>query len=143
VRPTTSCTIEKVVDGDTFWCRGGPKVRLLLIDAPEADQGPFGNQARDQLLELLPVGSTVQLEPDVQRYDRYGRNLAYVYLPDGRMANQEMARAGYAVALSYPPNMQHIERIRAAVTEARQMRRGLWATSAFECTPRDHRRHRC
>ncbi len=137
------CTIARVVDGDTVWCVGGRKVRLLLIDTPELDQGPFGVQARTKLEELLPIGTETVLEFDVQREDRHGRTLAYVYLPDGRMANEEMARAGYAVALVYPPNVRHVERIRAAVREAQRAKRGLWATPAFACSPRDHRRGRC
>ena len=137
------CTIARVVDGDTVWCASGRKVRLLLIDTPELDQGPFGVEARTKLEALLPTGTEAVLELDVQRQDRYGRTLAYVYLPDGRMANEEMARAGYAVALVYPPNVRHVERIRAAVNEAQQAKRGLWATPAFKCAPRDHRRGRC
>ena len=55
--------------------------------------------ARTKLATLLRVGTEATLGVDVQREDRYGRTLAYVYLPDGRMGNEEMARAGYEVAL--------------------------------------------
>ncbi len=34
-----SCLVSRVVDGDTLDCSGGPRVRLLLIDAPEMNQG--------------------------------------------------------------------------------------------------------
>lgn len=42
------CTVGHVVDGDTFWarCPDDVKVRLLLIDAPERDQFPYGRQAK-------------------------------------------------------------------------------------------------
>jgi micrococcal nuclease len=59
------------------------------------------------------------------------------------MAHEEMARQGYAVSLTYPPNVRHVERIRSAVEEAKQARRGLWSTSAFERNPRDFRARRC
>ena len=36
------------------------------------------------------MGEEVRLERDVQPRDRYERTLAYVWLPDGRMANEEM-----------------------------------------------------
>jgi micrococcal nuclease len=137
------CIVTKIADGDSFTCADKTKIRLLLIDAPERDQKPFGKAARQQLTELLPLGDTVWLESDVRPYDRYRRLLAYVYLADGRMVNEEMARAGYVVVLSYPPNVRHLERIRKAVRQARASKRGLWSTSAFACSPRDHRRRRC
>ncbi|HEX6927592.1 MAG TPA: thermonuclease family protein [Longimicrobiaceae bacterium] len=137
------CIVERVIDGDTLTCEDGERVRLLLIDTPEMDQGDFGRRARRYLLELAPPGTALRLERDVQMQDRYGRTLAYLYTPDGRMLNEEMARAGFAVALVYPPNVRYVERIRKAVKAAREAGLGLWATSAFECAPVDHRTGRC
>jgi micrococcal nuclease len=143
VPPGRDCRVARVSDGDTLRCVGGEVVRLLMIDAPENSQPPYGAVAGAALRALTPPGSVVRLETDVRAVDRYHRTLAYVWLPDGRMANEEMARKGYAVALVYPPNVRHVERIRAAVVEAREARRGLWERDAFECLPRDHRAHRC
>jgi micrococcal nuclease len=142
-RADDRCVIERVIDGDTVVCTGGTRVRLLLIDTPEMDQGEFGATAREALRTLLPPRTVARMEYDVDRLDRYGRTLAYLYLPGGRMANVEMARAGYAVAITYPPNVRHIDEVRAAVAEARSARRGLWAGSAFECEPVAHRRGDC
>jgi hypothetical protein len=50
---------------------------------------------------------------------------------------------GYALTLTYPPNVRHVERIRAAVQEARAAGRGLHATSAFACTPKEYRAGKC
>jgi len=140
---TVPCVVRKITDGDTFTCKNGTKVRLLLIDAPEHDQKPFGAMARSHLMTLIRAGDTVRLETDVQRHDRYHRLLAYAYLSDGRMINEEMARAGYVLALSYPPDVRYIERIRKAIDGARAAKRGLWRTGAFQCTPYDHRRQWC
>lgn len=142
-RSDPTCTVASITDGDTLVCDGGTRVRLLLIDTPEMDQGDFGSAARRYLLDLAPPGTSLRLEPDVERRDRYGRMLAYLYTPDGRMLNEEMARAGYALVLVYPPNVKHVERIREAVEAAQETRSGLWATSAFECAPVDHRAGRC
>jgi micrococcal nuclease len=143
VRAGDRCVVERVIDGDTLVCTGGMRVRLLLIDTPEMDQGEYGAAARAALQALLPARTVARMSYDLERLDRYGRTLAYLYLPDGRMANVEMARAGYAVAISYPPNVRHIDEVRAAVAEARSARRGLWAGSAFECEPVEHRRGDC
>jgi len=95
------------------------------------------------LADLIPRGTSVTIETDVRLRDSYSRILGYVYMPDGRMANEEMARSGYATALVYPPNVKYVERIRRAVEDARQAKRGLWATDFFDCSPRDYRAGRC
>lgn len=138
------CTVARIVDGDTVDCAESARnARLILIDAPELDQGDFGGAARSALSTLLPVGSRARVEFDVERQDRYQRDLVYLYLPDGRMVNEEMARLGYVVVSTYPPNVRHVDRMRAAAEEARRSRRGLWSGSAFECRPADFRAGRC
>ena len=139
------CRVTRVSDGDTFRaaCPEAVRVRLLLIDSPERDQPPFGARARAELARLLPPGTAVMLEPDVRERDQYGRLLAYAFLRDGRMVNEEMVRSGFAVVLVYPPNVRYVERIRAGAAEARAARRGLWAVDGFGCAPRDHRRRLC
>jgi micrococcal nuclease len=140
---TGRCTVKSVHDGDTVRCADDRRLRLLLIDAPELDQRPFGERARTALRALLPVGTPVRFETDVERQDRYRRTLAYVYLPDGRMANEEMVRQGYAVPLVYRPNVRYEARMQAAAALARRERRGLHADSGFACPPREHRRKAC
>ncbi len=114
-----------------------------MIDAPEIAQGAPGRQARSALETLAPVGTLLTIETDVRPRDDYKRLLAYAFLTDGRMINEEMARSGYVTALVYPPNVKYAERIRDAVGEARKAKRGLWATDFFECAPRDYRAGRC
>lgn len=114
-----------------------------MIDAPELSQGAPGRDARRELARLMPVGTSVTVETDVRARDTYDRILGYIFLPNGEMVNEEMARAGYVTALVYPPNVRYEERIRAAVKEAQRARRGLWATNFFDCSPRDYRAGRC
>ncbi|MEO5579463.1 MAG: thermonuclease family protein, partial [Gemmatimonadaceae bacterium] len=132
-----------VADGDSMTCGTAGRVRILSIDAPELSQGKEGRDARHAILRLMPIGTRVRIETDVRERDQYNRVLGYVYLPDGRMVNEEMARGGYVTALVYPPNVRNAERIRSAVTDARLAKRGLWATAFFDCSPRDHRARRC
>lgn len=142
--PLLACVVASVHDGDSLRCRDGMRVRLLLIDAPELDQGPHGRAARNVLRRLAPVGDTVLLELDVARHDRYRRLLAYVWTThQKRMLNEIMAAEGMAVALTLPPNVRRVETIRRAVADARRAKRGLWATDGFSCTPSEHRRRRC
>lgn len=137
------CVVARVIDGDTIECRGGRRVRLLLIDTPELSQAPFGRQARAAALRAAPVGTTVTLETDVQLRDQYGRTLAYVRLPDGSLLNERLLREGMAIVSVYPPNVKLVDRFRSVADSARAARRGLWGVDAFECTPAAHRRGRC
>jgi micrococcal nuclease len=137
-----TCRVDRIIDGDTFMC-GADRIRLLLIDAPERGQAPFGARATESLARLLPVGSSARLEFDVQRTDRFGRTLAYVFAPDSTFVNEAMVRAGFAVPLVVPPNVRHVDRIRSAAREARAARAGLWAVDGFRCRPADARAGRC
>ncbi|MBI4419828.1 MAG: thermonuclease family protein [Gemmatimonadetes bacterium] len=142
VRETRPCEVVNVHDGDTLTCRGGTRVRLIGIDAPELSQRPYGQQARAALRSLAPVGSLVMLEADVEPRDRYGRSLAYVWR-DSLQVNWVMIRAGWALQLTYPPNVQYVEQLRAGQRAARNEARGLWAERGFDCRPVDRRRGRC
>jgi micrococcal nuclease len=95
------------------------------------------------MLEMMPVGTRVVAETDVQVTDQYGRLLAYLFLPSGAMINELMAKSGYVTTLVYPPNVKYVGRIRAAVASARVAKRGLWAGAGFDCAPRDYRAGRC
>ena len=57
--------IISVGDGDTITVQQGAmktKVRMACIDAPETAQRPYGQQARQKLKALIPVGSRVRLQ---------------------------------------------------------------------------------
>jgi endonuclease YncB( thermonuclease family) len=142
VRATHACVVVAIFDGDTIGCRGLGKVRLLGIDAPEWDQQPFGESARTALASLIARGDTVRLEPDIVARDQYDRRLAYVW-KGHRLVNWLLVRQGWAVRLTYPPNVQFVQWFSAAERQARAENLGLWAQSGFDCRPKEHRAHRC
>jgi micrococcal nuclease len=128
--------VTYVVDGDTIRVRpqlGGEeqRVRLLEIDAPETAHSPGGaecyaKEAAAFAGERLAVGSVVHLVADREDTDQYGRALRYVWTGEGRFFNEEAVRQGYARVVLYQPNDRFIQTLRAAETEARRARRGLW-----------------
>ena len=142
VRQTFTCTVTRIVDGDTIECTRAGRIRLIGLDTPELSQAPFGVQASSALAAFIPLGSDVQLEQDVEARDRYGRLLAYVWL-DGTLVNWRMIREGRAVLLTYPPNVRYVDWFVDAEQRAREEGRGLWATGGFDCRPLDRRRGRC
>jgi micrococcal nuclease len=127
--------VVRVVDGDTIVVHlrtGDETVRLVGIDTPETVKPDtpvqcFGPEASARTKALLPRGTEVRLERDVEARDRYGRLLAYVYRrADGLFVNLSLAADGFARPLSIPPNVAYADRFGAAVAEARQTKRGLW-----------------
>ena len=127
--------VERVVDGDTIIVRGVGRVRLIGVDTPETvdPRRPverFGKEASAFTKRLLE-GRRVRLEYDQQRTDRYGRTLAYVYLPDGTFANAEIIRRGYGHAYTrFPFRLR--DRFRRIEREARSAGVGLWGAAPGE-----------
>jgi endonuclease YncB( thermonuclease family) len=118
-----------VVDGDTIRVTGVGPVRYIGVDAPERGE-PFYDEARRYNEELLSLGE-LSLSYDRERYDRYGRTLAYVYVraEGGRtiIVNEELVRAGWATTLEIPPNTAFALLLRRAEEDARRRGRGMWA----------------
>jgi len=126
--------IKKFVDGDTFWVddgsKKGLKIRLIGVNTPETvhPQKPvefYGKEASAYVKDLL-IGKKVRLEFDVDRVDRYGRTLAYVFLKDGTFLNAELVKNGYAQIMTIPPNVKYSEKFLKLEREARDNNRGLW-----------------
>ena len=132
--PADTRTVLRVVDGDTLIVEPKERVRLIGVDAPEsvAPARPVECMAREAsrfLSELLPTGTAVRLEYDVERLDRYGRTLAYVLVNStGLFVNAELVRRGFAQPLTIPPNVAHADQFTDLALEARRADRGLWGS---------------
>lgn len=127
--------ISKFVDGDTFWVLNEKgqkeKIRLIGIDTLEARRTGrteveyFGKEASEYVKRIL-TGRKVRLEYDVERYDRYKRTLAYVYLDDGTLLNALLVKEGYASAATFPPIVKYAEYFVKLQREARTQKKGMW-----------------
>ncbi len=131
-----NATVVSVVDGDTIVATvHGTKerIRLIGIDTPETKKPNtpvqcFGPEASNFTKHLLPAGTRLYLERDVEARDKYGRLLAYVYLADdGLFVNLHIIRQGYARLLTFPPNVTHVDQFVAAARAAEHDDIGLWA----------------
>ncbi|MFW0169329.1 thermonuclease family protein [Rothia sp. P4278] len=129
--------MKRVVDGDTFdvsYKGQDTRVRLLNVDTPETKHPNkivecLGPEATEYLEEMLPEGSRVTLEFDVEKIDKYGRTLAGVYKDGGEFVNAEIARKGLGVAVKFEPNSKFYQSVLAAQQEAESQQRGLFDTS--------------
>ena len=123
-------TVKRVNDGDTVQLADGRFVRYIGVNAPEINHErntaePFGFEARARNIELVGT-QRIRLEFDIERFDDYGRTLAYVFLPDGSMVNEKLLQSGMAHCLYKMPNIKYEARLLKAQREAMQDRRGMW-----------------
>jgi micrococcal nuclease len=139
---SSSCIIARIVDGDTFYCADGVKVRPIGFDAPERGQGAVADSATMYLARWVPPGDTVRLERDVSLTDRYGRRLAWVWRAD-TLVNERMVASGWALLYTVPPDVRYVERLQAAERNARVAGLGLWGVPDFTCAPSEFRRKLC
>lgn len=123
-----------VIDGDTIRVAGVGPVRYIGIDSPERGERYY-DEASKYNRKLLAQGK-LSLSYDRERYDRYGRTLAYVYVRGDEggfiFVNGEMVRAGWAKAFEVPPNTTFAPVFRRVEEEAKHAGRGMWAKNLRE-----------
>lgn len=116
--------VVSISDGDTF--RGLTKeneeikFRIYGIDAPEKHQA-FGNRSKQYFAELI-YGKMVGIK--VQSTDYFGREVVWVYTPDGKDVSAEMLKAGMAWHFK---KYDKSEEYALLEKEARLNGVGLWA----------------
>jgi len=119
-----------VIDGDTILLDGNEKVRLIGVDTPETrdEDRPvqyFGKEAYEFTRSLVE-GKKVRLEYGMNKKDKYGRTLAYVYLEDGTFLNAEIIKQGYGY-LYRAFIFKYFDKFWQHEKEAREKKIGLWA----------------
>jgi len=131
-----------VHDGDTIEVEKIGRVRLLGIDTPEAKGSERDRFYRHRfqispstLRTVAPQAThfviqhsrnrTVSLTFDRERTDSYGRTLAYVYLPDGRLLNQLLIEEGLATVFRRA-DFELKDQFLTIEATARKNKRGLW-----------------
>lgn len=133
-RPSGSFTqkgvVTEVVDGDTLRVRlaGGTseRVRLIGIDAAERGAcfaGPAAARVR-QLALSKPVVLRGDRTQDTR--DRYGRLLAYVWLPGGRDLGFQLVAGGFAKVYVYRNPFERLSAYRTAESRAKSASAGAW-----------------
>lgn len=95
-----------------------------IIPEPVEPTISIQEQALTYAQDLLE-NKKVSLEYDVDAGDTQGYLYAYVYLPDGRMANVELLRMGFVKLRIVPPNIKYQDKLRQAYQEAKKEKRGI------------------
>jgi micrococcal nuclease len=119
--------VVKVADGDTVTVLSAEgrmeRVRLQGIDSPEFDQ-PGGLEAKEFCSDLA-LFKEVELTPLGR--DDYGRTVALLRLPGGRLLNEELVRNGQAWVSDKYCTQPWCIGWRELQKKARQQKLGLWA----------------
>lgn len=131
--------LVKVIDGDTIKIIYEGKeqnVRYLLIDTPETNhpklgKQPFGDEAKARNQQLIENGK-LEIEFDVgERFDKYNRLLAYIYV-DGKSVQKILLSEGLArVAYVYPPNTRHLDPYEKSQAIAKEEKLGIWSVDDY------------
>ncbi|KRE49514.1 hypothetical protein ASG92_26545 [Arthrobacter sp. Soil736] len=127
--------VLSVTDGDTIRVSvdgRSTRIRLIGIDTPEVTDPRkpvqcFGREASRRAHELMD-GTQVWLEydPSQGRRDRYGRTLAYVWLNENMLVNQQMVSEGFAHEYTYDDSYKYRDTFRHAEQAAQTAELGLW-----------------
>jgi endonuclease YncB( thermonuclease family) len=131
--------VRHVLDGDSFILADGRQARLIGVNTPElgkdgAPGQPLAKQARNRLSRLI-MGQTLTLSRGRERQDHYGRWLVHARLPDGASVEEILLREGLAWAIAIPPNVDRLDSLLKAETEARAAGRGVWGEVAYAPKP--------
>jgi len=159
-------SVERVIDGNTIVITTpegkSERVRLIGIDTPESKPNDkakrdsertgqdfetinkIGQEATKFIRDKIKEGQDILLEFGVQKRDKYGRLLAYVYIEWETLygkspsesylmddiyelfVNATIIKSGYATPMTIPPNVKYADLFKELYEEAREQKRGLW-----------------
>ncbi len=131
-------TVAYVYDGDTVRLADGKKVRFIGINTPELfpEEQPVAQEASISLDSLLKKHDyRIHLQLGTKTHDRYGRQLAHVFLPDGTNVTAWLLRRGLGVWIAVGENTAYLSCYQVAEISARNQQLMLWHPSRQTITP--------
>lgn len=131
----TSCTaqattvIARIYDGDTVTLSTGEKVRLLQMDTPELSPLEcYAKESKMALAKLLASPGTLSLrtDPSLDKVDKYGRLLRYLFKDDLNV-NLKMVEIGAAAPYFYRSERGlYADKFLMAANSAKKKSLGFW-----------------
>jgi micrococcal nuclease len=134
----TTATVARVGDGDSLDLRGGQRVRLVQIDAPELGEGEcYAHEARRELEALARPGERIEIESDaaLDDVDRYGRLLRYVHAGAVNVTVELVRRGAATPYFRRGGEGVYADELLDAVEGARRARRGMWGACHVSWQP--------
>ena len=137
-RFTDRGTVVRIVDGDTVDVRltSGKRERVRLIGIDATEQGACYAVQASARARALALNRRVVLRGDATQdtRDRYGRLLAYVWLPGGKDLGYQLIAGGFAKVYVYRDVFQRHSVYVKAEQGAKASPRGLWRACGTRAT---------
>jgi micrococcal nuclease len=132
-------TVTHIVDGDTLDVRLASgkleRIRVIGIDTPERGDCYFAKatERTRQLAMSKPV--VLRGDPTQDTRDRYGRLLAYVWIPGGKDLGYQLIAGGFAKVYVYRDAFQRLSAYRNAEAAAKNVTGGQWKACGKAAAP--------
>lgn len=131
-------TVVRIVDGDTVDVRltSGRRERVRLIGIDATERGDCFAREASSRARVLALSKKVVLrgDPTQDTRDRYGRLLAYVWLPGGSDLGYQLVAGGFAKVYVYRDRFRRHLAYAKAERGARASPRGLWKRCGTRAT---------
>ncbi|WP_323611378.1 thermonuclease family protein [Erysipelothrix enhydrae] len=129
-------TLHKCIDGDTAQLNIGgkkEKVRFIAVDTPELRQNDqynpqfFAEEASSFTCEYLKNAKKIKLEydPEADKYDKYGRVIAWVYVDD-TLLQELLVSGGFAKVKYIYGDYLHVDKLNRLQANAKKQKMGIW-----------------
>ncbi|MEZ5924046.1 MAG: thermonuclease family protein [Hyphomicrobiaceae bacterium] len=141
MRKQTTRTVIAVIDGQTIRLDDGREVRLAGVLAPEPPPGLaeeaiwVAAEESRKALQSLVMGKSVRIATAGQNKDRYGRQIAHVFLivgGDDTWVEERQVADGHLRVASSTTSRGCVAELLAAEDRARRAKRGLWVNAAYQ-----------
>ncbi len=136
---TQKGVVTQVVDGDTLHVRlaNGKSERVRLIGIDAAERGACFAAPAAERARQLALSQPVVLRGDRTQAtrDRYGRLLAYVWIPGGRDLGYQLVAGGFAKVYVYRDPFQRLGAYRTAESRAKSAPAGSWKACGATIRP--------
>ena len=148
LEPGPTHSVTRVLDGETVMLEDGRELRLVGALAPralevDAEPGAWpAEAAATEALRALVLGRSIELRLAHERTDRYGRVQAQAFVIEGdgerRWVQGAMLEQGHGRAYAPTGDLVCSADLLAAERPAREARRGLWASAAYQVRSADN-----
>ena len=136
--------VVNVTNADMIMLENGQRLKLIGIEAVGRPPRKYAQRDKNGMIieekpdafipleeqavayaQSLLEGKKIKLEYDVEALSSDNYKQAYVFLPDGRLANVALLRQGFVHLKIRPPNVKYADQLRQAYQEAKREQRGF------------------
>ena len=122
-------TLAKCIDGDTarFLLNNEEiKVRFIGIDTPELNKDEYATEASNYTCNKLKNANKIELEYDINKIDKYGRTLAYIFVDD-KLLEEQLLKNGLGKVKYINKKYKYYDKLVDAENKAIENKKGIYS----------------